>query len=253
MNTRFKPQGQQAAAGPMAKPQPCPKPSLKPPARRNPARALWCGVLVAQACAGGPAWAERLVAPLSISLKASTAVCSISNTANQISLPAALGPTVTQQQYLQANAINTAAQLGSGWVTSATLNQTAVVSCDTAAVPLTSLTVMNSGSASPGLGPGLQYLVDATVGTPQKLSAGNLQIGAEQVSVNGVSAPFSYFDATGASLPYTGTWVTGALVNGASSASVVWRPVFSTSGPATALGLPTGGAFKGSFQLVLNY
>lgn len=235
-----------------------PLPPLTPqPKREAPqphrARALWCGVLVAQACAGGAALAERLVSPLNISLKASTPVCSIANTSNQITLPAAQGPTLTQQQYLTANAINTAAQLGAGWVTSATLNQTAVVSCDTAAVPMVSLAVMNSGSASPGLGPGLQYLVDATVGTPQKMSGGNLQLGAEQVSVNGASAPFSYFDATGASKPYTGAWATGALVSGASTASVVWRPVFSTTGPATALGQPTGGVFKGSFQLVLNY
>lgn len=214
---------------------------------------LWLGVFIVQVVCIDAAAAERLVSPLSISIKASSPTCSIANAASQITLPTAVSAFVTQQQYLSASGITTASALGSGWVTSNSLSQTATISCDTAGVSITSITVKNSSNAIQGSGTGTQYLVDSSVSSPQKMSGGNIQIGAEQVAVNGINAPFSYFNGAGTSQSYTTAFATGPLVTGTSIATVVWQPVFSNSGQATALGQPTGGAFKGSYQLEINY
>lgn len=214
---------------------------------------LWLLGFIAQALCVDAVFAERLVSPLSISIKASSPTCSIANAASQITLPTAVSAFITQQQYLTASGITSSSVSGSGWVTSPGLAQTASISCDTAGVSVTSITVKNSSNAIQGMGTGTQYLVDSSVSSPQKMSGGKIQMGAEQVAVNGTGALFSYFNGAGASQAYTTPFATGALVNGTSVATVVWRPVFSNSGQATALGQPSGGAFKGSYQLEINY
>lgn len=186
--------------------------------------------------------------------------CTVSSSAATVVLPVATSASMTQTQWRIANGITTASANGlTKRYTSSSLNQTATVGCNASAASILGFSVQPGPGASlyPGVA-GLQYLIDETPSTAVKAADGNLAMEFEQVSINGAAAPFGYANASTVatySTPFntTNPVETTNPIGFSSTAIVVWRPVFYDSGTATALGNPTGGSYKGSAQIVVNY
>lgn len=151
---------------------------------------------------------------IGIDLSVTAPTCSVWNgpsapssgagTASTVSAPVLL-PTVSSaampvNTYLSFNGITAASVSGAaaGWVTSATLNQTATIQCSVANTSITNFLVQpGSGAAAVSGTTDTQYLVDTTSPTPVKAANGNLQMIFEQVQVNGSSAAFAYYGGGG--------------------------------------------------------
>lgn len=198
--------------------------------------------------------AAQAMVDIPIQLDVNSPTCTIANSASTVMLPAGGSSTQTWDQYMSSNAITTDAVHG-GAKTSAALNQTLTVTCNTPNVPIQNVIVQPASSATlVGVCDAAANMVDASVPTPLKLAGGGAVIGYDQVSINGTSAPHFYGGAGASGCgrnPYTTAFNTGPLVAGASTATVVWRPEFSPS--PNPLGQPTGGSFKTTATAVINY
>lgn len=201
-------------------------------------------------------------APIPVTLNVATPTCTVKNTAAAITLPAAsVGQTIGSYQALYLTIPPAVAPSSPDSFTSATLSQTAVISCDTANTMISSFVVQPSSTAFTGSPTpvSFQYLVDASV-PPVKAGGGSggiFNFQAEQISINGSPAVFNYGSGSNSALtPYTTPFTTGALTGSpaASTATVVWRPYFyagvNNQNKFTA---PVGGSYNGSFQIVVIY
>ena len=201
------------------------------------------------------AHAASAVANVPIILAVVAPVCTVSNNAASVILPPASSTAMTQDQWLTANGITTTAVVNSAWKTSASLNQTATISCNSPAATISSVLVQpGAGASLVSTNTATQFLVDAAV-PPFKAAGGNLIMAFEQVSINGASAIHSYQTNANPSVPQSYSIPFNTVSAGASSstATVVWRPTLSNENRPTALGTPSGGSFMGSAQIVINY
>lgn len=201
-------------------------------------------------------------APIPISLAVASPTCTVKNTAAAITLPAAsVGQTVGSYQALYLTTPPVATPNSTDNFTSTALNQTVVISCDTANTTISSFVIQPgpgafTGSPTPV---SIQYLVDASV-PPVKAGGGagnHMIVQAEQISINGTPANVTYSAAGSYTLtPYTTTFTTGALTGSpaTSVANVVWRPLFYTGvNSQNKFTAPVGGSYNGSFQIVVIY
>lgn len=211
----------------------------------------------------GMAAATANSAPITISLPVSSATCTVNNSNTSIPMPtASVGQTVASYQALYLPTPPAVDPASVNVRTSTTLNQTAIISCNTANTPITSFLVKPGPSAFYGTPTpnANQFLVDAS-SPPVKAAGGAADIMlvfTEQVSVNGSAMPFLYRNpSTFATVPYTTQFSTGNLSTGAtptSTATVVWRPLFYTGvNSQDKFTAPTGGNYNGSFQIVVDY
>ena len=212
--------------------------------------------LVSSSFVSGPvqsASATSGAIPFTLSVLSPT--CTVSNVSSSLTLPATTGPNQTQNDWLSANGINTPGAFGSGlWMTSPSLNQTATISCNASVASILAVAVQPGASASVNNpNTAQQFLIDGTTPVPEKAAGGKLVMAFEQVSINDKLAPYSYMNGAGVVQSYTTPFNTVNVATSSSTATVVWRPVFVSGFSATAFGNPTGGAFTGSAQIVVNY
>jgi hypothetical protein len=200
---------------------------------------------------GGEAHAASTTGAFTVSMPVNSPTCTVANGNPTLSLPTGASQTQTLGAYLSANGITTAALESGGWVTAASLNQTATITCTTASVPILSFVVEPASGASLSNGPGIVYLVDSAA-TPSKAAAGYLSMAYEQVSVNGTAAPQSYLNGSQTVInPNSTTFTTSPVANG--TATVVWRPALYNGLGTAAMGTPTGGSYNSPGQIVVNY
>lgn len=204
--------------------------------------------------------------PITISLSVTSPTCSVLNNNPSIALPpATVGQTVGNYQALNLpNLAATSQTPGFGTTfmrSSATLKQTATISCTSANTPIQSIVIKpGPGAKTIGTADSIQYLVDSSV--PPAMAAGGvgglMSVVAEQLSINGAAAPFAYTATnTGLITPYTTVFNTGPLNTAptpVSVATVDWQPIIgATAGSTTPFTAATGGSFNGSFQIQINY
>lgn len=183
----------------------------------------------------------------------------ISTVSPAITLPSVSSPSTTVGQYFGLNGISTLAyNLTSNWYTSAALNQTATIQCDTANTIISSF-VVQPDSSKAALVPSTtntQYLIPAP-GSTTYAAGGVLQMIFEQYAVNGTTAQYSYWGGSGnSSQAYSTGFSTGALSSGKSYATVVWRPVMSNNSSTNSAVIgspPTGTAWYAYAQLSIGF
>jgi hypothetical protein len=200
----------------------------------------------------GGAHAASATGSFTVSMPVNSPTCTVATSNSTVALPTAGSANQTLGNYFSTNGLTTAAQEGGLWFTSATLNQTATITCSTASTPILSFTVEPAGGASLFAGYGAQmYMVDSAT-TPNKAGGGFLALGYEQVSVNGTAAPQPYETIGSGSISlYTTTFTTSAVPSG--TATVVWRPALQNNSSTAAMGTPTGGSYNSPGQIVVNY
>ncbi|MGP8431795.1 hypothetical protein ACT2FY_01095 [Paraburkholderia fungorum] len=195
--------------------------------------------------------AASATATVAITMNVNAPKCSVAaTTGSTVSLPMALSPTTTVGSYLSTNFTTASHYTSVGWVTSSNVNQTATISCDTPNTIITSFLVQPGSGASlyPGT-TGYQYLVDGS-SPPVQAAGGGIVMAYEQVSVNGIAAPFAYLTGN-SSYAYSTPFSTDSSTP--STATVVWRPIFYPQIPEAKLGNPTGGAYTAPATIVANY
>jgi hypothetical protein len=203
--------------------------------------------------------AASATADVAISLAVTAPVCAVSNSTGALQLPNATNPELTLKDYLGAHGISTPGVGNSDRVTSPSLEVTTTISCSEKAIILSVLVEPAPGSVPWAAGwVATQHLVDES-SPPVKFFGGLSMLEYEQVSIDGVSAPWSYSNYAGGTTPYSTAFLAktpdASNPTVAYTANVKWRPTFYRAHLTAKVGNPTGvqKSFKGAARVTVNY
>jgi len=204
-------------------------------------------------CFVNNAMATNATADVIFSLAVTAPVCRVANSKSTVQLPPASNPDLTLKDYLGSNGISIAGVNAVNRVTSPSLQVTTTVSCSSPATIMRILVAPAAGSDlwnSNWLA--AQRLVDSS--TPAvPFFAGLTMLEYEQVSVNGISKPWSYSDYAGNLSPYTQAFLADNQSGPDYIVNVTWRPTFYNGVPSAKVGKPVGGAFTGTARVTIDY